>query len=188
MSAADSASLVPSVEGVSSNGWGVFFWNPPAWPSQWTLAPFTLDSHRYSCCEQAMMHRKALLFHDARSAELILAATTPKEHKSLGRGVHNFQHALWEQHKNNIVYAINLAKFSQNAQYGDALLGTGEKYLVEASPLDRVWGVGMGPKECVELRSREEAERVWKGQNLLGKALMAVRGKLREQRTDTAEH
>jgi len=182
-----SADLVPSDEGVLYNSWGVFFWNPPNWPSQWTLVPFTLDSHTFSCCEQAMMYRKAVLFHDADSAQRILAATTPAEHKRLGRAVSNFDHKLWDAHKNRIVYEINYAKYSQHRLFADKLLSTGDKVLVEASPLDRVWGVGMSPKECVKLASLEEAERVWRGENLLGKALMAVRSKQREERQQQSQ-
>ena len=181
MSATASAELVPSDEGVLYNDWGVFFWQPPGWPVQWTPTPFTLDSYSYSCCEQAMMHRKALLFHDLQSAQLILAASSPAEHQRLGRSVARFDRALWDQHKQRIVYEINVAKF-QHPQYADKLLGTADKHIVEASPLDKVWGVGMSPEECVRLASVEEAEKVWKGENLLGKALMAVRSKLKEER------
>ena len=182
MSATSAAVAIPLDENVLSNDWGVFFWNPPSWPSQWTSVRFTLDSQLYTCCEQAMMHRKALLFNDPDTARLILAATTPKEHKSLGRIVANFNPTTWDNHKNPIVYSINYAKFSQNERYAERLLATDERLLVEASPLDKVWGVGMSPKNCVEIQSQAQAERMWKGQNLLGKALMAVRSKLREER------
>ena len=180
MSATSSAAdLVPSDEGVVYNDWGMMFWQPPGWPSQWTIAPFTVDSHTFSCCEQAMMYRKALLFGDTHSAQLILAATTPREHKSLGRAVANFDHERWEQHKERIVYDINYAKFSQHALFAQKLLDTADKQLVEASPMDHIWGVGMSPKTCGRLASLEEAQKVWQGQNLLGKALMAVRDELR---------
>ena len=181
---AASTDVVPSDEGVLYNDWGVFFWHPPAWPSQWTAITFTLDSQVYCCCEQAMMHRKAKLFGDTTTAQLILATDSPKEHKSLGRKVAHFDHALWGQHKEQIVYDINYAKYSQNHLFAHKLVNTGSTQLVEASALDNVWGVGMNPKDCVKLKSLKEAEKVWKGQNLLGKALMAVRSKLREERPD----
>ena len=179
---AATSTLAPSNEGVLSNDWAVFFWHSPGWPAQWTPIPIHHTNCTYSCAEQAMMHQKALLFHDSYTAQLILAASTPAQHKRLGRAVKGFDETVWNEHKFRIVCEINRAKFSQHSLYGDQLLATGDKVLVEATPLDKVWGVGMDAKGCMKFNSLEEAEAVWTGQNLLGKALMVVRDVLRVER------
>jgi len=91
-----------------------------------------------------MMYRKALLFGDTHYAQQILDATTPLQAKRLGRQVGNFDPQVWNQHKTNIVYENNYAKFTQNPHLLTQLLATGNKTLVEASPRDTIWGVGMG--------------------------------------------
>ena len=68
----------------------------------------------------------------------------------------------------------NLLKFSQNQNFKDFLLSTGDKILVEASPYDRIWGIGM-----LETDNRAENPLLWNGENLLGFALMEVRDQLR---------
>lgn len=117
------------------------------------------------------MHAKAHLMSDTATAASILTCATPAEAKTLGRQVRNFDQALWDAHCDRIVEEGNYLKFSQNEECRDALLGTGERVLVEASPNDRVWGVGFAVGE-VEGRQGE-----W-GENKLGKALMRVRERL----------
>jgi ribA/ribD-fused uncharacterized protein len=114
----------------------VFFWNE--WPSQWHPAPFTVDAVAYSCCEQFMMAEKARLFGDEATLKKILAATSPREHKALGREVKGFDDARWTGVCREIVYQANLAKYTQNPGLRELLLATGDRTLVEASPTDRI--------------------------------------------------
>ena len=149
----------------------VFFWNGVY--SQWYQAPMTIDGIEYNCCEQYMMHQKALTFGDTKTAELIMEAEHPKDQKALGRQVKNFDKAKWDTVSIGIVYKGNYAKFSQNDELGDELLATGNKILVEASPYDTIWGIGMGEKEP---GINDPAN--WKGLNLLGWSIMLVRKEL----------
>jgi len=133
----------------------------------------TIDSIEYNCCEQYMMHQKALTFGDTDTAKLIMKAEHPKDQKALGRQVKNFDKAKWDTVSIGIVYKGNYAKFSQNDELGDELLATGNKILVEASPYDTIWGIGMGEKEP---GINDPAN--WKGLNLLGWSIMLVRKEL----------
>lgn len=121
-----------------------------------------------------MMAHKAYLFspNDTTVYDRILASTTPVEQKALGQQVPNFDEDIWEEHRFDIVKWGNYFKFTQNEELKQLLLGTGNRELVEASPWDWIWGVGFGAKNAEQNRDR------W-GQNLLGKALMEVRLKIR---------
>ena len=134
-----------------------------------------------------MMYQKALLFSDPDVAAKILLASHPREVKYLGRQVHNFSEPLWHAHREAIVRKGSLLKFTRPVDREDGwwvgqegqdlkamLLGTGERELVEASPMDRIWGIGFG-----EAKAGTVGRQKW-GLNLLGKALMVVRGELRE--------
>lgn len=143
-----------------------------------------------------MMYQKALLFSDAAMASQILQAEHPRQVKALGRQVANFTDQTWNAHREAIVRRGNRLKFTQPANPADGkwrvalpgreaeegagstirelLLGTGEREIVEASPMDRVWGIGFGAARAGSVRGR------W-GLNLLGKALMAVRDELRKE-------
>lgn len=142
--------------------------------SQWFDAPFTVDQVRYPTAEHFMMAGKARLFGDAEIVDRVLKARTPAEAKKLGRQVRGFDDVVWKGAAFELVVQGNLAKFSQNAAMGDFLLRTGDKVLVEASPVDNIWGIGLAA-------THEDAmdPRRWAGQNLLGFALMAVRDQLR---------
>jgi ribA/ribD-fused uncharacterized protein len=141
--------------------------------SQWFTAKFRVDGIEYLTAEQFMMAEKARLFNDAESLEKILNSETPAEAKALGRKVVGFDEEVWKANCFDIVVAANKAKFSQNVELGKWLLATAPKVLVEASPRDRIWGIGMGA-------SNPEARNpsLWRGRNLLGFALMAVRDSL----------
>ena len=141
--------------------------------SQWFPAKFEVDGIAYKNAEQFMMAQKAKLFADDEIFQKILQASHPKEVKALGRLVKNYQEDLWQQHRFEIVVQANLAKFSQNAELKQFLLGTGNRVLVEASPVDKIWGIGLATDD-------ENAEKPlqWKGLNLLGFALMQVRNQL----------
>ncbi|MCO5170687.1 MAG: NADAR family protein [Planctomycetes bacterium] len=152
----------------------VLFWRPPAVFSQWTPAAFTVDGVRYTSAEQFMMAEKARLFSDEATRARILATDSPREQKRLGRQVAGFDDAVWERERLEVVVRGNRAKFSQDPALLAALLATGDKALVEASPYDRIWGIGRRPTDP---KAQEPA--AWRGLNLLGEALERVRAELR---------
>ncbi|BCJ48199.1 hypothetical protein GCM10010168_25590 [Actinoplanes ianthinogenes] len=142
--------------------------------SQWSPEGFTVDGVRFATAEHYMMWRKAELFGDTASAGHILAAGHPRQAKTLGGRVTPFDQQTWDEHRFAIVVAGNLAKFRQNPELGTFLLGTGNRVLVEASPMDRVWGIGLTRDD-----PRADDPSRWRGLNLLGFALMEVRARLR---------
>jgi ribA/ribD-fused uncharacterized protein len=148
----------------------------PSCLSQWWPAPFTVDGRTYATAEHWMMWSKAVLFGDGEAAERVLAASHPHRAKAVGREVHGFDEAVWKAHRVAIVVAGSIAKFGQHADLRAFLLGTGERVLVEASPRDRIWGIGLGESNEA---ARDPAR--WRGLNLLGFALMRAREELREQ-------
>jgi ribA/ribD-fused uncharacterized protein len=141
--------------------------------SQWWPAPFPADGREFATAEHYMMWRKAMLFGDASSAARILESPHPHAAKKLGGRVADFDEEVWKEHRFAIVVAGNLAKFGAHQDLRAFLLGTGDRILVEASPLDRIWGIGM---------SRDDPDATdpsrWRGLNLLGEALMRVRAQL----------
>jgi len=141
--------------------------------SQWYPAPFEIGGVRYATAEHWMMAEKARLFGDHQAAERAVAAPHPGAAKQVGREVRGFDHALWEERRSAIVVAGNRAKFTQHAPLHDFLAGTGARVLVEASPVDRIWGIGLAAND-----DRAADPRAWDGLNLLGFALMEVRAEL----------
>jgi len=135
-----------------------------------------IGDERFLTAEHYMMVRKARLFDDAPCAAQILAASTPKDAKALGRKVKNYSEAVWLSHREEIVFTGNLAKFSQNPDLRAFLLATGNQILVEASPVDAIWGIGLAADDP---RAKNPSE--WPGLNLLGFALNSVREKLKSQ-------
>lgn len=150
-----------------------FFFRPECPFSQWYPASFTAGGLTFSCAEQFMMHGKAKLFWDAEAAAEILAAASPREHKALGRKVKGFDDQVWKQHREAIVAAGSRAKFTQNEELKEMLLDTRGTTLVEASPFDRIWGVGLSAND-----PRIDDPKQWRGQNLLGKILTRLRDEL----------
>ena len=142
--------------------------------SQWYRASFTVDGVTYVTAEQFMMAEKARLFGDEEIRAEILAAEDPHKCKSLGRKAKGFDKEIWDREKSSIVERGNLHKFSQNKELREFLLLTGNKIIVEASPMDRIWGIGIGKNNP---DTQDPAK--WRGRNLLGFALMAVRDRLR---------
>ncbi|MEU1986096.1 NADAR family protein [Nocardia sp. NPDC019395] len=142
--------------------------------SQWWPVEFTVGGVDFRTAEHYMMWRKAMLFDDRASAEKILAAAHPGEAKALGRSIRGFVEDLWTEHRYGIVVDGSLAKFGQHKELRRFLLKTGERVLVEASPVDRIWGVGLTADD-----PRIEDPTAWKGTNLLGFALMEAREVLR---------
>ena len=144
--------------------------------SQWWEEAFTVDGETFPTAEHHMMVRKARLFGDEEAAGEILAAKEPKEAKALGRKVRGFSAETWLAHREEVVFDGNLAKFGPHAEMRELLLGTGDAVLVEASPRDTIWGIGMGQDH-----PRASHPAAWRGLNLLGFALVKVRAVLRDQ-------
>ncbi len=142
--------------------------------SQWWPCSFTIDKITYNNAEQFLMAEKARFFGDQGALSQILRAKDPAEAKNLGRKVKGFEDDAWE--KKRVVFALqaNEAKFRQNQDLRDYLLGTGQKILVETSPVDTVWGIGL-----VENDPRASDPEQWRGLNLLGFVLMNARSRLR---------
>lgn len=150
-----------------------FFFTEASPFSQWHRCTFVVDGATFGCAEQFMMHGKAKLFDDAEIAAKILAADHPRDHKALGRKVRDFEDAKWRGARERIVKDGNRAKFTQNAALLELLLATRGTTLVEASPFDRIWGIGLA---ATDPRARDP--KTWRGQNLLGKLLTELRDEL----------
>ena len=142
--------------------------------SQWYSARFVVDGLQFPTAEHYMMFQKAKLFSDDAAADAILRAPNPGAAKALGRSVRGFQEAVWQQNRLSIAVDGNFAKFSQSAALHAFLLSTKKRVLVEASPVDRIWGIGLAVDDPHVDNPLE-----WRGLNLLGFALMQVRERLR---------
>lgn len=142
--------------------------------SQWWGASFVVDSASYATAEHWMMAEKARLFGDADALAAILTAPTPSDAKRLGRAVRGFDDAVWKTHREGIVRRGSVEKFGQDPALRAYLLATGDVVLVEASPRDTIWGIGLAASS-----PRAQDPRTWRGLNLLGFALMAARTTLR---------
>ena len=145
--------------------------------SQWYNCLFEVDGITYYTAEQYMMSQKALLFNDNETNLKIMQEKDPKTYKALGRQVKNFDPSIWDKNKFEIVVKGNTAKFSQNEELKKFLLNTNDKILVEASPHDKIWGIGMDENHKDILDPTK-----WKGENLLGKALMKARDYIRKEK------
>lgn len=141
--------------------------------SQWHPCLFSVDNQTYTSTEQWMMAEKARLFQDPEALTYILAAGHPREQKALGRSIRGFDDATWRRHRLGIVLAGNRHKFTQAPALHQALAATRGKLLVEASPVDTIWGVGL-PDTYPNLAQPAR----WRGLNLLGFALTALREEL----------
>jgi len=160
----------------------LFFWGHqperdgtpgPGCLSQWWPAPFTIDGAAYPTAEHWMMAAKARLFGDDEALAAALAAPDPKAAKAAGRAARGFDEQAWAAARFDLVIAGNLAKFRQHPKLGAFLAATRPRVLVEASPRDRIWGIGMSAGNPDASRPSR-----WRGTNLLGFALMNVRDML----------
>jgi len=142
--------------------------------SQWYLCKFNDWLRDYNCAEQCMMAQKALLFEDIKSFDYIMKETNPAFQKARGRKIEGFNQEKWDLFKEAIVCSANYLKFAQNKTLRKKLLDTKDLILVEASPYDKIWGIGLS-----ENNPLADDEKNWKGQNLLGKVLMKVRESLK---------
>lgn len=144
--------------------------------SQWYPSPFEVGGVVYKTAEHWMMAGKARMFGDFDMLDKIIEADTPREAKALGRKVRGFVSPVWDENCYQIVVEGNGHKFSRHPAFGKFLLSTGDQIIVEASPVDTIWGIGL-PQD-----SRWAADpNNWRGQNLLGFALMQVRDGLRQK-------
>lgn len=141
--------------------------------SQWWVQPFEVEEKPYKTAEHWMMAGKAKLFNDPDMLVKIIETDSPKTAKGLGRKVKNFNQQTWEANRYEIVKEGNFHKFSQHVELKTFLLNTKQRILVEASPVDPIWGIGLA-KDQVGI----ENPYTWKGLNLLGFALMEVRDEL----------
>ena len=143
--------------------------------SQWYPSSFTVGGLTYPTAEHWMMAGKASLMGDWKTHAAIMQAVSAKEAKALGRKVEGFDSDLWNKHAYQIVIAGNEQKFLQSPPCRNFLLSTGDKVIVEASPVDDIWGSGHAENHASARNSGQ-----WRGQNLLGFALMEVRERLRK--------
>ncbi|MDW3646614.1 MAG: NADAR family protein [Bacteroidia bacterium] len=143
----------------------------------WEGHAFEENGSSYATAEHYMMAGKARLFQDEEILEKILQIESPAEAKKLGRQVRNFDANLWDRHSQDIVVQGNYLKFSQHPELQEFLLNTQNRIIVEASPRDRIWGIGMGKDNPAASYPDQ-----WRGRNYLGFCLMEVRDKLREDK------
>jgi ribA/ribD-fused uncharacterized protein len=180
----DVAALTRAIE----DGWRaefLFFWGHTSKTpevgqhvlSQWWPAGFSVGGEHYPTAEHYMMAEKAGLFGDEGTRARILATGDPAAAKALGRSVKGFDEQLWAAYRFEIVVRASTAKFVQNPGLGAWLVGTGDMVLVEASPKDAIWGIGLSANDARALDPR-----TWRGLNLLGFALMQARAELRSSR------
>jgi ribA/ribD-fused uncharacterized protein len=161
----------------------LFFWGHTAPPSgevgkhclsQWWPAPFQVDGLTYRTAEHFMMAEKGRLFGDEAAAARVLTAASPAAAKKIGREVRGFSEDRWTAARFDIVVRGSVAKFGAHAELRAYLLETGDHVLVEASPRDRIWGIGIAATD-----RRAATPEHWPGLNLLGFALMEARRRLR---------
>ena len=144
--------------------------------AQWNMKSFQDDTNIYCCAEQYMMYHKAILFNDLEIADRIMRIRNVKQIKQLGREVKNFDNQIWDENKFDIVVKGNFLKFNKNPNFKKELYKYKDKEFVEASPVDRIWGIGLHYEDDKVLDKSK-----WKGQNLLGKAINKVKEMLFEK-------
>jgi ribA/ribD-fused uncharacterized protein len=154
-----------------------FFFTEASPFSQWFACRFVVNGVTFNCAEQYMMYGKAQLFGDEDIRKEILEAEHPRTHKALGRKVKNFDPAVWERERMRIVKEGNRAKFTQNEELLATLFATKGTTLVEASPFDKIWGIGLAATD-----PRAQDPKQWKGKNLLGYVLTELRDELLAER------
>lgn len=147
--------------------------------SNWYHSDFAVNGVRFSSMEQFMMYQKAIYFHDAEKAQQILATDEVSLIKEYGRQVAGYRENIWNGIRQIVVYEGLMAKFSQNSVLCKKLLDTQDAILAECAVKDLIWGIGLSMRD----KKRLEMEQ-WRGQNLLGYALMMVRNRLKQLDSD----
>lgn len=154
----------------------LFFYSNKDIYSNWYPAKFTIDNIQFANSEQAMMYYKAVLFQDSRICSLLKKEKNPATCKRLGRAIEGFNESKWQNCRCKIMTKVLYNKFSQNPKLKEQLLATDDKILVEASPYDTIWGIGLDKND-----NRTLNPNYWKGLNLLGFCLMEVREMLKNE-------
>ncbi len=154
-----------------------FFWKDASPFSQWHKVGFTLDGVHFKTAEHWMMWKKAMLFGDAIKAEEILKEGHPHGAKKKGREVAGFDKYEWEQNCKRFVYEGSHAKFTQNPTLLKKLMETGDTILVEASPYDNIWGIGLDEEAAKKMPAEQ-----WPGTNWLGEILTELRENLKQEK------
>ncbi len=150
-----------------------FFWRDVSPFSQWYRSSFVVDGVTFKTAEHYMMWKKAMFFSDIEAAEEVLHTDHPRDVKAIGRRVKNFNNRKWAEVCKEFVYKGNYEKFTQNKELLKQLMNTGNTTLVEASPYDKIWGIGMD-----EETARKTPESKWNGTNWLGEILTKLRDHL----------
>ena len=154
----------------------IFFWKTSEFYgsfSNWYMVDFNFEGHKFNCSEQAMMYMKAKLFGDQDQADKISLTKDPASQKALGRGVVGFNESVWNAECKRIVYKVCRAKFVQNPKLLAILFSTQGHTLVEASPKDTIWGIGLDENHPDAMDRKK-----WRGKNWLGEVLTELRDDL----------
>lgn len=154
----------------------IYFWGGIF--SQWALTKFTdPDTGRtFNCAEQAMMYGKAVTFQDGAAIKAVMDEKNPRNQKYIGRTIVGYDNEIWDEVKFDIVRRNNYLKFTQDQKLKDLLILTDGYELVEASPFDKIWGVGLAENDPKILDKDN-----WNGENLLGKAIMDARERIMKE-------
>ncbi|KAI8774084.1 swarming motility protein YbiA [Biomphalaria glabrata] len=155
-----------------------FFYSKSSPFSQHHPSKFVIDGITFNCAEQYMMYSKAVLFNDTEMQLKILSAPNPNQQKKFGRQVSNFDEKIWKSKCEDIVKRASIAKFQQNEDLQEELFKTFPKLLVEASPRDTIWGIGLGASD-----PKAHDKKTWRGQNKLGYILTEVRNQLMDDQS-----
>jgi hypothetical protein len=145
-----------------------FFYGGPF--SQWRYSPFEIDNQFYTHAEQYMMYQKAMVFGDLEAAKAVLVSKDPSIQKAIGRTVRGFNPDVWNSISRDVVFRANVAKFGQSKVLMHELMGTSGTLLVEASPTDKIWGIGLN-----EIQAYGTTPQQWQGTNWLGQVITEVR-------------
>lgn len=136
--------------------------------SNFKKARIIVDGQEFVCNEQYIMYMKARLFNDHVIAQKILQTSDPMKIKAYGREIKGFDEQIWTQNREKIADQCNRAKFTQNEDLKKILLSTGDVLIAEASPNDKIWGIGVDTVVGKDINK-------WKGLNILGQSLMRIR-------------
>lgn len=153
-----------------------FFWKSDSPFSNFYKCKFRVDNIDFFSSEQYFMYKKAMAFMDAETAELILKTKLPWEAKKLGRQVKNFNKKEWDEMCQKIMYDAVHHKFTQNQSLLKVLMATGNTKFIEASPFDKIWGIGLTEEDA-----KKTPEENWLGTNFLGIVLTQLRDDLRSK-------
>jgi len=150
----------------------IFYFGEESVFSHWFKCSFSINNQSFCCVEQYLMYQKARLFNDAEIAKRILNSSNPARHHHLGKKVAGFNKQSWQQKCRQFAFDGNYGKFTQNSILLETLLQTEGKNFAEASPYDRLWGIGLSMKNP-KIYDRSQ----WRGRNWAGEVLQSVRDK-----------